>query len=67
MLASVLSWLQVLPPGNDLLRIAGLLLVLAIVWIVLQIVLRLAMRIFSMGCMLIVGVGVVLLALRFFR
>lgn len=47
---------------------AGLLvLVLFMVWVLSRFVLRLAMRIFSLGCSLIVLLGVLYLALKYFN
>jgi hypothetical protein len=50
------SWTQIL------LLIAGL----VVAWIILRFVLRLASRIFSLGCALIVILAAILLALRYF-
>jgi len=55
------------PFSDQLVRIAIFVVILALVWIILRTVLRLAMRVFSFGCTAIVILGLVLLAIRYFR
>ncbi|MEW5873433.1 MAG: hypothetical protein AB1894_29500 [Chloroflexota bacterium] len=59
------AWLAAPAPGT-LLRILALVIVLALIWLVLRFVLRLAWRIFSCGCGVIVLVGLGLLAISYF-
>ena len=47
-------------------QIFWLVLIVAVVWVVLRFVLRLAGKIFACGCSLLVVAAVVLLLLRFF-
>ena len=50
---------------DQFLTIAAIVVVLAILWLVIRFALKLAMRIFAIGCALIVLVAMVLLALFF--
>lgn len=54
-----------LPGGDQLTQIGLFLLALVVIWIILRFVLRLAMRIFTLGCLLILGLGAALFILRF--
>jgi hypothetical protein len=47
-------------------QIAGLVLVLAIVWMILRSLLRLAQRVVALGCFVILLVGAVLLFLQYY-
>jgi hypothetical protein len=63
--ASLLA--QTFPTDANWTQIILLILILVIAWVVLRFVLRLAMRIFTLGCGLIVILAVILLALRYFN
>ncbi len=54
------------PTVQQLVRILAIVVVLALIWLALRYFLRLAWRVFSCGCGLIVLVGLVLLGLSFF-
>jgi accessory gene regulator protein AgrB len=62
-----MNTLLTLFPSGQWTQILLLLLVLAVAWILLRFVLRLAVRVFSIGCGLIVLLGLVLLAYNYFR
>ncbi len=49
-----------LPPIDQMVRVGLLLLALIVIWVILRIILRLTMKIFTCGCTLIVAVGVIL-------
>jgi hypothetical protein len=53
------------PTTEQLLGIALLVLVLGVVWIILRFALRMAMRVFALGCTAILLIGL-LLALAFY-
>ncbi|MCL4562345.1 MAG: hypothetical protein M1281_17250 [Chloroflexi bacterium] len=57
--------LSLLPAGMP--QIVGIVLVLAIAWIVIRILLKLAVRVLVMGCFVIVVLGVVLALSGVFR
>lgn len=58
----ILPFLQI--PSDEILRIVLLVAVLLVVWAILRFVLRLAMRAFSIGCLLILLLGGGLILLR---
>jgi hypothetical protein len=63
----VRNWdLLALQASDQLIQIAVLIFILLVVWIALRFVMRLAQRIFALGCVIIVLIAVVLLILRFF-
>jgi hypothetical protein len=55
-----------LQASDSLVQIAVFVIILGIIWIALRFFLRLARRIFSLGCGIIVLIGVLLLILRYF-
>ena len=52
-------------PGNQVVQIVLFVAALIVIWIVLRFVLRLATRIFSIGCGLLLALGVLLLILKY--
>lgn len=52
-------------PSDQLVRIGLFILALVVIWMVLRFLLHLAGRIFTLGCLLILGLGAVLFMLRF--
>lgn len=56
-----------IPQNNSLIQIVLLILVLVVAWVLLRFVLRLASRIFTLGCLVIVIIGVALFFLRYLR
>jgi hypothetical protein len=52
--------------NDQLIQIGLVILVLAIIWIALRFILRLATRIFTAGCVMIVIIGLLYLLLRQF-
>jgi hypothetical protein len=61
----LLPFLQI--PNNEILRIILLIGVLLLIWAILRFVLRLAMRAFSLGCVVILLLGVGLILFRVLR
>ncbi len=58
----LLPFLQI--PTDEILRIVLLIAALLVLWAILRFVLRLAMRAFSIGCLLILLLGAGLILLR---
>jgi hypothetical protein len=58
----LLPFLQI--PNNEILRIILLIAGLLVIWAILRFILRLAMRSFSIGCLLILLLGAGLILLR---
>jgi hypothetical protein len=52
---------------DQLIDIGLLLLGLLVVWVVLRFILRLAKRLFTLGCALLVVVGIILIYLSYWR
>jgi len=52
---------------SQLTQIFIIILVLVVVWVILRFVLRLAGKIFSIGCSLIVLLGIILVVVRLIR
>jgi hypothetical protein len=61
---NALSILALQANNEQIIRIVVIVVILAIVWIALRFVLRLATRIFTIGCAIIVLLGLLLLAFR---
>jgi len=51
---------------DQIMQIVYLVAILAVVWIVLRIVLKLAAKVFACGCSVIVAVGVIAYLIRYF-
>ncbi len=52
-------------PSSQVVQIAIYIVILLVAWIVLRTVLRLAMRVFTLGCGAILILGFILLALKY--
>lgn len=52
-------------PSSQIIQIAVYVGILLVIWIVLRTILRLAMRVFTLGCGAILILGFILLALRY--
>ena len=55
------------PSVDSLARIAALVIILAFVWLALRFILRLARRVFTCGCAVILLIGLGFFALAFLR
>jgi hypothetical protein len=55
-----------LPVGENWTNILTVIVILVVAWLILRFVLRLAQRVFAMGCFLIVVLGAALLLFRYF-
>ena len=54
-------------PSDPLVQIIALLVILVIAWTALRFFLRLATRLFTTGCAIILVIGAILILLRYFR
>jgi hypothetical protein len=61
------SLLALLPVPSGTGNVLVVIAVLAVIWIVLKFVLKLAMRVVASGCFVILLLGVILLAFRYVR
>jgi hypothetical protein len=51
---------------NQIMQIVYLIVILAVAWIVLRFVLKLASRVFACGCGVILAIGILVYVLRYF-
>lgn len=56
-----------IPQNDSLIQIVLLILALVVAWVLLRFVLRLAARIFTLGCIAIVIIGLALFFLRYLQ
>lgn len=51
---------------DQIMQIVYLVAILAVVWIVLRIVLKLAAKVFACGCSVIIAIGILVYVIRYF-
>jgi hypothetical protein len=53
--------------GSDVVNLFGIILAIGVAWIVLRFILRLAQRVFQIGCLAIIVIGGILILLQYIR